>query len=62
MSVVLILISVSLFIALGFLGAFIWCVKSGQYNDDYTPSVRILFENEIASPQKNESIKTNKEN
>ena len=62
MSVVLILISVSLFIALGFLGAFIWCIKSGQFDDDFTPSVRILFENEIASPQKNESIKTNKEN
>jgi cbb3-type cytochrome oxidase maturation protein len=57
MSVVLVLISVSLFIALGFLGAFIWCIKSGQYDDDYTPSVRILFENEIASPQKLNPLK-----
>jgi len=29
-----------------------WAVRSGQYEDDYTPSVRILFEDE---PQKNKS-------
>ncbi len=44
MSVVLILLIASLTVALGFLGAFIWSVKNGQYDDDYTPSVRILFE------------------
>lgn len=44
MSVVLILLTASLTVALGFLGAFIWSVKTGQYDDDYTPSVRILFE------------------
>ena len=37
---------VSLIIALGFLGAFFWAIKSGQYDDDYTPSVRILFDEE----------------
>jgi cbb3-type cytochrome oxidase maturation protein len=31
-------------LALGFLGAFIWSVRSGQMDDDYTPSVRILFD------------------
>ncbi len=30
--------------AIGFLAAFLWAVKSGQYKDTYTPSVRILFE------------------
>lgn len=44
MSVVIILITASLSVALGFLGAFIWSVKTGQYEDDYTPSVRMLFE------------------
>lgn len=44
MSVVIILISASLIIAIGFLFAFIWSVKNGQYDDDYTPSVRMLFE------------------
>ncbi len=46
MGIIFILILVSLIIALGFLGAFIWAVKSGQYDDDYTPSVRILFDDE----------------
>jgi cbb3-type cytochrome oxidase maturation protein len=34
----------SLFMALIFLGAFIWSVRSGQFDDDYTPSVRMLFD------------------
>ncbi len=49
MSVLFILISASLIIAIGFLVAFIWSVKSGQYDDDYTPSVRMLFDDEIVS-------------
>jgi cbb3-type cytochrome oxidase maturation protein len=44
MSVVLILLAASLIVASGFLVAFIWSVRNGQYDDDYTPSVRILFE------------------
>jgi cbb3-type cytochrome oxidase maturation protein len=47
MSVLFILISASLIIAIGFLIAFIWSVKSGQYDDDYTPSVRMLFDDEL---------------
>ncbi len=46
MSVIAVLIIISLLIALGFLIAFLWAVKSGQYNDTYTPSVRILFDDE----------------
>lgn len=44
MSAIYVLIGFSLFAALGFLGAFIWSIKNGQYDDDYTPSVRILFD------------------
>ena len=44
MNIIFLLIGVSLVMALGFLIAFIWSVKSGQMDDDYTPSVRILFE------------------
>ena len=44
MSALFVLIGFSLFVAIGFLIAFIWSVKNGQYEDDYTPSVRILFE------------------
>ncbi|MEI7830334.1 MAG: cbb3-type cytochrome oxidase assembly protein CcoS [Prolixibacteraceae bacterium] len=44
MNILYILIGVSLFAALIFLAMFIWAVKTGQYEDNYTPSVRILFE------------------
>ena len=37
---------VSLAVALFFLVSFLWAIKSGQYEDEYTPSVRILFEEE----------------
>lgn len=47
MGVIVILVVASLIIALGFLGAFIWSVKKGQFEDDYTPSVRMLFDNEV---------------
>lgn len=44
MSALILLLSVSLLVAAGFLVAFVWSVKKGQYDDDYTPSVRILFD------------------
>jgi cbb3-type cytochrome oxidase maturation protein len=47
MNILFVLIGVSLFAALIFLTLFIWAVKSGQYDDNYTPSVRILFEEEL---------------
>lgn len=59
MSVILLLISASLVIALGFLGAFVWSVKSGQYEDDYTPSVRMLFDNDV-KPKESEEIPAKK--
>ncbi|MEO1258582.1 MAG: cbb3-type cytochrome oxidase assembly protein CcoS [Bacteroidota bacterium] len=52
MNIIFLLILVSLVIAIGFLAAFIWAVKSGQYEDDYTPSVRMLFEDKPASSLK----------
>jgi len=45
-SVIFILIAVSLLVAIGFLISFIWSIRSGQYDDDYTPSVRMLFDDE----------------
>ncbi|MFT6871416.1 MAG: cbb3-type cytochrome oxidase maturation protein [Roseivirga sp.] len=44
MSVILVLIITSIVVAVVFLGAFFWAVKSGQYDDTYSPSVRMLFE------------------
>jgi len=48
------MISVSIIIAVFFLILFIKLVKSGQYEDTYTPSVRMLFDDEL--------VKDNKEN
>ena len=44
MSVLFLLIGISLIVATGFLAVFIWSVKKGQYDDPYTPSIRILFD------------------
>ncbi len=46
MNIFYLLIGVSLFAAIIFLWLFVWSVKSGQYEDNYTPSVRILFDDE----------------
>ena len=52
MAVILLLILVSVLVAGGFLLAFLWSVKTGQMDDDYTPSVRILFEDSISIDKK----------
>ncbi len=44
MSALFVLIGISMLVAGGFLAAFLWSVKKGQYDDDYTPSIRILFD------------------
>ncbi|MFZ1322440.1 MAG: cbb3-type cytochrome oxidase assembly protein CcoS [Ignavibacteria bacterium] len=61
MSAIIVLIGVSLTVAIIFLIAFIWSVKTGQYEDKYTPSVRMLFEdNEL--PKEIEKVKKNNQN
>ncbi|MEM6396257.1 MAG: cbb3-type cytochrome oxidase assembly protein CcoS [Bacteroidota bacterium] len=44
MRVIIFLALLSILIAGGFLVAFLWAVRSGQYEDDSTPSIRILFD------------------
>lgn len=62
MIVIFILIGLSLFVAIIFLFVFIWNVKSGQYEDDYTPSVRMLFDDEKKenTEQKDKNTQTTK--
>lgn len=48
MSVVVLLILFSLVVAIVFLFAFIWAVRSGQFDDTESPAVRILFEEKTA--------------
>jgi len=52
-----ILVLASLFVAVGFLAAFLWAVRSGQYEDKYTPSMRMLTEEK----SKKSKISTDKE-
>ncbi len=47
MSVIYLLICISIVLAVTFLYIFIRAVRSGQFDDDYTPSVRMLFEDEL---------------
>lgn len=57
MSVIFILIGCSLLLAIFFLVAFIWSVKSGQLDDDYTPSVRILFDDKPKDSEETATVK-----
>jgi cbb3-type cytochrome oxidase maturation protein len=53
MAVLILLILASLGIALAFLFGFMWAVKSGQFEDTFTPSMRILTEEENPFPTAN---------
>ena len=46
MKVIFFLILLSLLVAVGFLAAFFLAVRSGQYDDEFTPSVRMLFDDQ----------------
>ena len=59
MSVIVVLIGFSIIVAAGFLLAFLWAVKSGQYDDDFSPSVRILFDNEDDKPKQTDTNPNN---
>ena len=49
MSVILILLIASITVAAIFLFAFLWSVKTGQFEDDFSPASRILFDDELRS-------------
>jgi cbb3-type cytochrome oxidase maturation protein len=51
MSVIYIVLSISISVAVIFFIAFIVAVKNGQYDDSYTPSIRMLFEDELVKDQ-----------
>ena len=53
MNILYLLIGVSLLAAIIFLWLFVWSVKSWQYDDNYTPSVRILFDDDEVNEEEN---------
>ncbi len=59
MSIIFFLIACSVVLALCFLGAFFWSHNSGQNDDLYTPSVRILFDDELVedTDRKEDTVK-----
>ncbi len=44
MSIIYVLLTISLGMASIFLGIFLWNLRNGQFDDDYTPAIRILFD------------------
>ena len=56
MGIIIFLIIISLVVALFFLGVFIWSVKKGQFDDDSTPALRMLNDDEKPNVQKSNSI------
>ena len=50
MSIILVLIPLSIVFAVAFLAAFIWAVRSGQYEDTCTPSMRLLLDDRATKP------------
>ncbi|MFC2125957.1 cbb3-type cytochrome oxidase assembly protein CcoS [Bacteroidota bacterium] len=57
MSVIILLIIFSIIIATGFLVAFIWAVKTGQFDDTSSPSVRMLFDDQKQGRRRNKNAK-----
>ena len=62
MSAMFFLVLASLLVAIGFLLAFLWAVKSGQFEDKYTPKIRILFDDNNKSTQNELNLRKSKEN
>jgi len=60
MNIMFLLIGVSMLAALLFLILYVWAVKTGQFEDMYTPSVRILFDDEAVLVDKMEKESTKK--
>ncbi|MEQ8706364.1 MAG: cbb3-type cytochrome oxidase assembly protein CcoS [Phaeodactylibacter sp.] len=58
MKIIILLIILSLIVALGFLSAFFWAVKDGQFDDDVSPAMRILFDDD--QPDNNNNTTTTK--
>ncbi|MDC7994331.1 cbb3-type cytochrome oxidase assembly protein CcoS [Altibacter sp. HG106] len=57
MNIIYLLLTISVIVALGFFVAFVLSVRKGQYDDVYTPSVRMLFDDELVKGKTEVSTK-----
>ena len=56
MSIIYVLLAISVIVALIFFVAFILSIKNGQYDDTYTPSIRMLFEDELVNESERPTV------
>ncbi|WP_111306887.1 cbb3-type cytochrome oxidase assembly protein CcoS [Confluentibacter sediminis] len=61
MSVIYVLLTISIIVAIIFFIAFIIAIKKGQFDDSYTPSVRMLFEDELIKEKPKKTLLTKKD-
>lgn len=61
MEVIYILIGFSVLIALFFLASFMWAVKNGQYDDNYTPAMRILNDEKQTTYSSSQQLQENQQ-
>lgn len=54
MNVIYLTLIISTLVAVGFFVVFIFSLKKGQYDDTYTPSVRMLFDDELVKEDADE--------
>ena len=55
MKIMLLLILLSLLLAAGFLLVYLWAARNGQFDDDFTPAVRILFDDKVQEKDNEET-------
>ena len=60
MNVIIILLLVGVLVSALFLGAFIWCIRTSQFEDDFSPAVRILFDDKVKTVENSEAINQSK--
>ncbi len=60
MGVIYLLLTISIIVAIVFFISFIISVKNGQYDDVYTPSIRMLFDDELIKDPKEKSSESTK--
>ncbi|MGO3184259.1 MAG: cbb3-type cytochrome oxidase assembly protein CcoS [Aequorivita sp.] len=60
MTIIYMLLALSLFVAIIFFTLFVFSVKKGQYDDTYTPSVRMLFDDELVKEEPKPKKETSK--
>jgi cbb3-type cytochrome oxidase maturation protein len=62
MTIIYLLLTISILVAVFFFIAFVISVRNGQFDDTYTPSIRMLFEDELIEEISSEKPKTKTDN